>query len=206
MERRRSRARKLPAAERRNEIVTAAIRVFARKGCYGGTTREVAAGARVSEPTVYRYFTSKKALYLAAVQAAAERFLAPWRRRLEAREGHTAGLRALVEGTLRPGADGDQVDACRLIHHTLLAPPDPEIDTLVTDGQRRIHALVAQALAEASRNGSLAGDVDVRAEAWRVVAAGFQASLASLLAGDGRADDALRRACAETLYERLPSP
>ncbi|MBZ0252979.1 MAG: TetR/AcrR family transcriptional regulator, partial [Candidatus Methylomirabilis sp.] len=52
----RARARKLPAAERSEGILAAAIRVFSSKGYYGTATREIAEAAGVSEPTVFQYY------------------------------------------------------------------------------------------------------------------------------------------------------
>jgi AcrR family transcriptional regulator len=50
------------AKKRRQEIVEAAARVFARKGFERATTREIALEADVSEGTIYNYFASKQQL------------------------------------------------------------------------------------------------------------------------------------------------
>lgn len=50
------------AEKRRQDIVEAAARVFARKGFERATTREIALEADVSEGTIYNYFTSKQQL------------------------------------------------------------------------------------------------------------------------------------------------
>ena len=47
------------AKERRQGILEAAARVFARKGFEKATTREIAQEADVSEGTIYNYFASK---------------------------------------------------------------------------------------------------------------------------------------------------
>jgi len=51
-------------AKRREEIVEAAARVFARKGYERATTKEIASEADVSEGTIYNYFASKQQLLL----------------------------------------------------------------------------------------------------------------------------------------------
>jgi AcrR family transcriptional regulator len=48
--------------KRRQEIIEAAARVFARKGFERATTREIALEADVSEGTIYNYFASKQQL------------------------------------------------------------------------------------------------------------------------------------------------
>ena len=61
---------RLPAAERRQAIVDAALRVFASGSYSGATTAEIARAAGISEPILYRHFASKRELYLACLEAA----------------------------------------------------------------------------------------------------------------------------------------
>jgi AcrR family transcriptional regulator len=53
--------------ERRQRILAEATRCFAARGFAGTTTRELAAGAGVTEAALYRYFPSKEALYAALI-------------------------------------------------------------------------------------------------------------------------------------------
>ncbi|NES80902.1 MAG: TetR/AcrR family transcriptional regulator [Moorea sp. SIO2B7] len=46
----------------RSRILKAALRLFARKGYDGTTTRDLAAEASVAEGTIFRHFTNKKAI------------------------------------------------------------------------------------------------------------------------------------------------
>ena len=57
--------RRLPAEERREEIIRAALRVFTATSYAGATTAEIAREAGVTEPILYRHFASKRALWLA---------------------------------------------------------------------------------------------------------------------------------------------
>jgi AcrR family transcriptional regulator len=54
-----TRRRKSPEV-RRDEISSAALRLFARQGFERTTTREIAAEAGIAEGTIYKYFTSKQ--------------------------------------------------------------------------------------------------------------------------------------------------
>ena len=65
-------AGRLPAAERRRAIVRAALRVFSSTSYAGATTAEIAREAGVSEPVLYRHFASKRALWVACLDAAWE--------------------------------------------------------------------------------------------------------------------------------------
>jgi len=51
-------------SRRQQEILNAAVKVFAKKGFNGATTREIAKEAGVAEGTIFRYFKTKKDLLL----------------------------------------------------------------------------------------------------------------------------------------------
>jgi AcrR family transcriptional regulator len=51
--------------ERREEILDAAQQVFAERGYQGASTEEIARGAGISQPYVFRLFGTKKQLFLA---------------------------------------------------------------------------------------------------------------------------------------------
>jgi len=76
---RRQRAARVPAPVRRTQILDAAIELFARTGFHDGSTAALAARLGVSEPTLYRHFPSKRALYVATLDHSAELLLGHWR-------------------------------------------------------------------------------------------------------------------------------
>lgn len=66
-------ARRLPRAERREQILTAATRAFARTGFAATGLDDVAAEAGVTHVIVYRHFASKTELYRAVLNRACTR-------------------------------------------------------------------------------------------------------------------------------------
>lgn len=54
---------RIPAAERKAVIASAAMDVFARQGFHGTTTRDLARAAGVSEALIFSHFPTKEALY-----------------------------------------------------------------------------------------------------------------------------------------------
>lgn len=54
--------------QRRQEILQAAARVFARRGFHGARTREIAAEAGVAEGTIYNYYRSKRDLLIGLIE------------------------------------------------------------------------------------------------------------------------------------------
>src|SRR5262245_57476092 len=57
--------RRLPADERRAQILREAAHLFGSRGFNGTTTRDVAARVGLTEAALYRYFPSKEAMYAA---------------------------------------------------------------------------------------------------------------------------------------------
>ncbi|SFP70610.1 DNA-binding transcriptional regulator, AcrR family [Amycolatopsis arida] len=66
-------SRRLPRAERREQILDAATRAFARSGFAGTGLDEVAAEAGVTHVILYRHFASKAELYRAVLDRACAR-------------------------------------------------------------------------------------------------------------------------------------
>ena len=56
---------RLSAEERRADVLETACQVFAKGSYRGATTADIARGAGVTEPILYRHFASKRDLYLA---------------------------------------------------------------------------------------------------------------------------------------------
>lgn len=60
-------AHRMPASDRKHQLLEAALEVFSRKGFDGTTTKEIAAAAGVTEAVIFRHFPSKQALYEAVL-------------------------------------------------------------------------------------------------------------------------------------------
>lgn len=56
------------AADRRKQILNVAMRLFARQGFQGTTTRQIAEAARVNEAIIFRHFPTKDDLYWAVIE------------------------------------------------------------------------------------------------------------------------------------------
>ena len=56
---------RLPAPERRKQLIATAIEVFARDGYHNTSMNDVAEAAGVTKPVLYQHFSSKRELYLA---------------------------------------------------------------------------------------------------------------------------------------------
>src|SRR3972149_4666841 len=72
------RARRLPAKDRKSQIIETAHGVFASQSYAKVGTAGLAKAAGVSEPALYRYFSGKKELFLATLRSTAPKLLEIW--------------------------------------------------------------------------------------------------------------------------------
>jgi len=59
---------RLPAAERRNQLIQTALELFSQQGYEGTTTRQIADHAGVTEAIIYRHFPTKEDLYWSVLE------------------------------------------------------------------------------------------------------------------------------------------
>jgi len=95
---------RLPASDRRRQLLETALDFFARKGYGGTTTKEIAAAAGVTEAIIFRHFPTKADLYNAVLDyhhdsSALADCVAEFTRHIEANDDE--GLfRALIRGMI----------------------------------------------------------------------------------------------------------
>jgi AcrR family transcriptional regulator len=159
--------------ERREEILDAALDVFADRGLHGASTEEIARRAGISQPYVFRLFGTKKELYIAGVARCFRQTLELMQRAAEGKRGEEA-LHAIGEayGTL---LESDRL-YLRAQMQAYAACEDPEICTVVRAGfgdlvtyVERVSGVGSQELALFFSGGMLMNvlsSMDATAEGW----------------------------------------
>ena len=87
--------RRMPAHQRQQQILEAAVEAFAQYGYAGATTDQIARIGGVSQPYVVRMFGSKHALFLAANAYATEQIETAFRTAMEKRDESVKPVEAL---------------------------------------------------------------------------------------------------------------
>ena len=132
---------RVPASERRDALIEAAVHEFARDGLYGTPVDRIARRVGVAQPYVFSLFGSKRELFLAAVDRNRERL----------EEVFTRAAAQFDPAIALPDADvlkamGDAYvqllesdrDALMLQHHSYAACDDPVIRDRVRAGYARL--------------------------------------------------------------------
>jgi AcrR family transcriptional regulator len=175
----RARARKLPGAVRREQILDAALTMFARAGYRDVPTAAVAGALGVSEPTLFRHFPTKRALYLATIDRSAEMVIGHWR---QIAEHSGSALDALVEmGRWYFAELQNDSRHLRLRFRSSTEGSDPEIVARVRQHFRTVFDLVHGLFERARAAGEIAADTDTRAHAWLFTAIGTLLDVTQIL-------------------------
>jgi AcrR family transcriptional regulator len=183
----RRRARRRPADERREAILQAACRVFASASYHSAGTLEIAREAGVGEPTLYRYFRDKKALYLGVLRRCRDHILMEWSR---AGEGYSNPLQALdaMGAWYFENARRDP-DPLRVRVRALADSQEVDTQELLREGHVRLLEFVRDLLARAQEQGLIDNEVNTDAAAWLFMAVGQAIDLVTLLGMEERLDD-----------------
>lgn len=62
------RVSRMSREDRKKQIQQSALKVFIEKGYNGGTTQEIAKTANISEVTLFRYFSSKREIFMQSIE------------------------------------------------------------------------------------------------------------------------------------------
>ena len=122
---------RLSAAERRSDVLDAALVEFADRGFEGTSTEDIAKRAGISQPYLFRLFGTKKDLYIASVGRCYRDTLELFQRAAEGKRGEEA-LRAIGSAYM------EQLETNRTWLRAQMqgyaASEDPDIRRVVREG------------------------------------------------------------------------
>jgi len=149
---------------RREEILTAAIKVFGKKGFAATCVGDVADAAKMAKGTVYLYFESKEEIYATAIRLAIERLQALAAERTRAATGVRERLAVAI--SVRMEFWHEQINLYRLL---LTVGREPQHKRQTHDLLRLGHAYFVGILKEGAEAGEIAGTVDLDTLAWAIL-------------------------------------
>jgi AcrR family transcriptional regulator len=175
---------RLSAPDRRTRILDSARHEFARKGFKGAGTAEIAARASCSEPTLYKYFASKHALFAAVLDDSSRRM----GERVDAQVANADDpVAAWLENVAEQAAtDPDIVEHVRLRMLAMSLVDDPAVRDAIKRSAAAMRERTMRILLTARERGQLRPDIDVEAASWLwfgfTLAGGFAHALDPTLA------------------------
>jgi AcrR family transcriptional regulator len=173
------RARRLSAQDRKSQIIETARDVFASQSYAKVGTADLAKAAGVSEPALYRYFSSKKDLFLATLRSTAPKLLEIW-------QAIAYDVEDPLETLWSIGVhyyDHLQTHSgnMKLQFQAVSEVDDPEIRAALHENFAAFVDFVSETLDEGKRRGIVRRDVDSRLVAWQFLGIGLTLDLMHLL-------------------------
>jgi len=136
---------RLPAAERRRQLLDVALATFAARGFHATSMNELAEAAGVTKPVLYQHFPSKRDLYLELMEDVSSRLGERIRREVDAADGAEERLAAGLTAYFAFVAE--QRPAFALLFGRG-APREPEFVRAVRLTEARIAATIADLLGD----------------------------------------------------------
>lgn len=168
---------RLPAAERRQQLLDVALDLFSGADYYSTTMDDIAAAAGVTKPVLYQHFASKRALYLHLVEDVGARMAGAITERTSAVDSprrqvevgiaayfqfiaaNRAAFLLLYEGADR--SDAGVADAVRKIEDSMAEMVAPLIAAGIDKEQQRALAYGVVGAAEAAGRAWATGKLDL---------------------------------------------
>jgi|SRR5699024_450980 len=183
------RVQRMPRAQRRAQLLEAALSVFVAKGYHAAAMEDIAAEAGVSKPVLYQHFPGKLELYLALLETQCDHLESLILEALDSSPGHEERVYATVAAFFDFVAD--EGGAFRLIYESDLTN-DPSVRHRLDALEAQLGDAIAQRIAEdtvlapqlAEMLGiAMAGAAQVMARVWLAHGAAFPKEVAAEVAG-----------------------
>lgn len=187
------RARKQPAEVRREEILAAATRVFARTPYAAAGTAEIAREAGIAEPTIYRHFGSKRELYVAALHECKDSICHSFRSIASETENALMALAGI--GKWYEHNIISNPDPVRMRVRVISESVDPEVREALRQGNEEIIAIITEVIHRGQEQGIFTRDITAEGGALLFCAVGQQLDCMGMMG----VDEATRLAQADAL-------
>ena len=168
---------RLSGPERRAAVVETACRIFAKGSYHGSTTAQIARETGVTEPVLYRHFSSKRELYLACLDSVWEQVRVLWEQAIAREQDPANWLKSIGKAYLEARASARIVLVDLWIQALTEAADDPEIRRALRRQVREVHDFVADLIRCAQAEGGIVADRDAEAEAWIFISLGLLSTI-----------------------------
>ncbi len=157
--------KRLPAAKRRKQILMSAIRVFARSTYHGATTKAISEEAGVTEALIYRYFGSKRTLFVDAIDHTSSRIVAGLEKILdEHRDAPLEAMQEVFAYYARLLERNEEI--AKMIFLVLSELDQPDVRQVYLPYQERALKTFADTIRYWKSKGYVEEDVDTQTAAW----------------------------------------
>lgn len=173
---------RLSAEQRELQILRSATRVFARSNYRVAGTADIAREAGIAEPTIYKYFPSKKDLFLRILSRIGDRILEIWQQIAAEEPDAVSVLRRI--GSIYLESLRSHSDDLKIQFQALAESDDPEIGRQLRDNHKAYVRFFAKLIERGKREGVIRAAAHPYAAGWFLNGFGFTLTLVNLLRFD----------------------
>ncbi|MGA3065813.1 MAG: TetR/AcrR family transcriptional regulator [Tepidisphaeraceae bacterium] len=169
---------RLKAAQRRDQLMAVATKLFAKWGYNATTTAAIAEAAGVTEPILYRHFSSKQELFVAITRAMSQHTLDYWQEQTEGIHGPAEKLRAIAKGF--PDHIRKLEDAYHVLHGALATSRERKVLAVIREHYVEIEKFFAGIIIQGQSTGEFHKEMDPRLPAWQLINIGIGYAMIAL--------------------------
>lgn len=172
---------RLPAAERRRQLLEVAAELFSKHGYRGTTTAALAEAAGVTEPILYRHFANKLDLFVSLIEEVGHEVVRSWRAALDGADDPEEKLNVLLAGN--PAVHARGRDVYRVIFQAMTdAHAEPDIAKAIRGHMKELHGFLRRELKRLQDAGVVRDDEPASGIAWMLIstAIGYSMLLPSI--------------------------
>ncbi len=195
---------RLKAKDRREQILNAAVRCFARYGYRGATTARLARAARVSGPVLYRHFKSKQSLFMALLDKAAHDAMEMFLSVIGPIHSPIERLRVLLR--LNPALTDPRLAELYSVVFHAQTEHVPQFNAALRQHYARYTDFVSQMIESAQAAGQVRQDVLASGLAWQIIHSAVGFAMLKPLSIPGHATPAAIEQIMALLVEQLAGP
>lgn len=162
---------RLPAAQRKVQLLDTAARVFATHGYTGTTTAELAKAAGISEPIIYRHFKSKKDLFIELIERTSLDTVRAWESELKGVSDPAERLVKIIRSNPMVLPQGHL--RYRVIVQAMTEIQDAEVRAALIAHIQKLHDFLMREVEAAQAGGQISKRFSPDLTAWALIHAGL---------------------------------
>tara|TARA_R110002111_G_scaffold80914_3_gene127805 strand:+ start:187 stop:900 length:714 start_codon:yes stop_codon:yes gene_type:complete len=162
---------RLPAAQRREQLLDVAAQLFSTRGYAGATTAQIAKEAGITEPIIYRHFKSKRDLFVALIERTGRQTLEQWETDLEGVNDPGARLAKIIDENPMVSESGRK--GYRVLLQSISEVEDQLIHKAVADHMTRLHSFITREIERAQEGHKVTNRFSAGVIAWVLVNVGM---------------------------------
>jgi AcrR family transcriptional regulator len=160
-------AKRMSADERRRSILDAVLTVLSSEGYAGVTTARVARKVGVTEPILYRHFSSKRAILRALLDEVIVRMMTAFHEMIKEESDPVAALRRIC--CAYPQLARRFKREFRVINQALVEVNDPTTHKILAHHYDAYRAFLQKLIEKGQQAGTLRRDIPAAIGAWHII-------------------------------------